>query len=151
RIGPAAEYIVQLQEVDDPLPPVAECRVEYPRGMAHAIARVRQKVGNRLRCQLGHHNGGCFERLEEAGRQSQRAAVVGPQLATVSGVDGNFAECELWRQIAARTEIGVQLLQRGLLRYMVAGEYVTNTAPRGQADIPDPAGRLRRRQRRRCN
>ncbi len=63
-----AEDIVQLQEIDDPVPAVAEQLVEAP-GMDVHEGAVGGKPGQQgVKRKLDQHDGRRFQRLEKAGR-----------------------------------------------------------------------------------
>ena len=73
------EHVVQLQEIDDAAPAVMGRGIE-PRGdQIHHFAAHRHLLGDELRGQLDQHDGRCFQRLEESGREADGDAIALPE------------------------------------------------------------------------
>ena len=81
RIGALRQHVVQLQKIDHALPAIGERVVEAPRDDVHRRARRRHLIAQHRGRQLDQREGGGLERLDEAGRQSDRHAVAVPELA----------------------------------------------------------------------
>ena len=67
-ISALGDRIMQLEELDDPLPMVAEGFVELTRRGVHRAARAWQAIGDRVHRRLDQHQRGRLQRFKKARR-----------------------------------------------------------------------------------
>ena len=136
------QHVVQLQEIDDPSPTVAEGVVEPPRHDVHVRARGRHVLGQHHRGQLDQGDRRSLERLDEARGQSDRHAVAMPELRAIAGLEAELACGGNVLRSAARRDVVAQLELGRVVGSVRTGVDVADTTPRRQADVPDPAAAL---------
>src|SRR5205085_3698209 len=86
------------------------------------------------------HQGGRFERFQEAGRESYGNAIVFPEDLPVAGLDVDFTRVQIVRRC---TDIAAQSLLGGIVAGVRTRINIADPASCPQANVPDPAGILR--------
>ena len=144
-----ARHVVQLQELDDPVPAEAEQRVEAPRQPRHRRPIRWEPLDQRVERQFDHHDRRRLQRLQEPRRQSDRDAVARPEPLAVRGAEGQPPERQVGGAHVRRRprDVAAQRLRRRVVAQEAARVDAADPAPFGQPDVPDPSGRMRRRDR----
>src|SRR6266702_1525871 len=98
RVSPLRKHIMQLEEFDHALPVVVERFIELLREYVHCATRPRQTICNRIHRDLNEHQGGRFERFQEASRETYGNAIVFPEGLSMAGIDVEFTGFQIVRR-----------------------------------------------------
>ena len=78
---------MQLQELDDPVPAIAEQGIEAPRLHVHGSAIAREIAHQGIERQFDHHDRRSLQRFKEAGRLPDSQAITFPEPFTMPGTE----------------------------------------------------------------
>jgi hypothetical protein len=107
-------------------------------------AVVRKQLGDHSHRRLDQDQAGRFERLEEAGGQADGDAVADPLAFAIARLERDQSGCDLevpGPDIVAQHRLGT------IVAHVIARIDAADAARAGEADVPGPAGFVRRRDR----
>jgi len=145
RLDALAEDVVELEELDDAIPAVAEQLVEAAGVNVHRVAGRGEAGEQRFQRQLDEDDRRRLERLQEPRRQPDRDAVADPEALAVARAEGQATrrECVEVGAGGRAREIGGERRPRLVVGHVGGGVDAADAAAGRQADVPDPAGGVR--------